>query len=53
MLWFYLLFSALALFIYTKLFVFRDVKDIDLQETFIFVIIHSIMVFFMIKVFMV
>jgi len=53
MLWYYLLFSILALFVYAKLFVFRDVKDIDLQETFIFIIIHSIMVFFMVKVFMV
>ena len=53
MLWYYFLFSIIALVAYAKLFVFRDVKDIDLQETFIFIIIHSIMVFFMIKVFMV
>ena len=48
MLWYYLLFGILALFVYAKLFVFRKVEDIDLQETLIFVILHSIMVFFMI-----
>jgi hypothetical protein len=53
MLWYYFLFSIIALIAYAKLFIFRKAKDIDLQETFIFIIMHSIMVFFMIKVFMV
>jgi hypothetical protein len=51
MLWYYFLFSIIALIAYAKLFIFRKAKDIDLQETFIFIIMHSIMVFFMIKVF--
>ena len=53
MLWYYFIFSIIALVAYAKLFFFRKVEDIDLQETFIFIIMHSIMVFFMIKVFMV
>ena len=51
MLWLYIVFSIIALVSYVKLFCFK--KDVDLQDTFIFIILHCIMVFLMIKVFMV
>ena len=53
MLWYYGFFSTIALIAYTKLFILRKAKEIDLQETFIFIVIHCIMIFFMIRVFMV
>ena len=51
MIWLYVVYSVIALTAYVKLFCFK--KNIDLQDTFIFMILHCIMVFLMIKVFMV
>jgi len=50
MMWFYCIFSAIALTAYAKLFLLRERKNIDLQETLIFLILHAVMTSFIIKV---
>jgi len=50
MMWFYCIFSAIALIAYAKLFIIRKRKNIDLQEMLIFLILHAAMTSFIIRV---
>lgn len=47
---FYCIFSVIALIAYAKLFIFREQKSVDLQETLVFLILHAVMTSFIIKV---